>query len=313
MATDSSIGAPLGAGSPGAGYGGTSTTSVAIPGSVPTSVTLTTQAGLAYTTASRVRVAKSDDAAKWMDGNVTAYNNSTGELTFLCDVFAGTGTYATWAISLLAGSVMTGVGDLISATTSGAPVRVAAPTTASTQHLLSSTPNGSGDPAVPVWVTAASLGLPASGGALPYVILADEKSSGTNGGTFTASGVWRTRTLNTERADSGGNCTLSSNQFTLAAGTYYITAEAPARAVLTHQLRLQNTTAGTTLLTGQNACTDTSSIQTLACLDGVFTVAAGQALELQHQCGSSKSSDGFGVACGFGTEVYAVVKLWKLS
>ena len=62
---------------------------------------------------------------------------------------------------------------------------------------------------------------------VPYIKLSDVKSAGTAGGTFT-SGSWQTRTLNTEDSDTGGNCSLSSNQFTLDAGTYEINARASA-------------------------------------------------------------------------------------
>ena len=50
-----------------------------------------------------------------------------------------------------------------------------------------------------------------------YAIIADQKSSTTQGGGFT-SGAWRTRDLNTEIADADGIVSISSNQFTLGAG-----------------------------------------------------------------------------------------------
>ena len=54
-----------------------------------------------------------------------------------------------------------------------------------------------------------------------YAIIAEQQSAGTEAGTFT-SGAWRTRSLNTEITDPDGIVSLSSNGFTLQAGTYFI-------------------------------------------------------------------------------------------
>ena len=48
--------------------------------------------------------------------------------------------------------------------------------------------------------------------------------------------------MNTEAFDPDGIVTLSSNQFTLQAGSYFINAMAPAQSVVNHQLRLRNIT-----------------------------------------------------------------------
>ncbi len=85
----------------GAGYGGTSTTSLAIGTG---SKSLTTQTGLAYAVGSRVRVAKSDDATKYFEGEVTAYDDTTGSMTVDSDATSGSGTISSWVISI-AGAV----------------------------------------------------------------------------------------------------------------------------------------------------------------------------------------------------------------
>lgn len=83
------------AGTNGAGYGGTSTTSLTIGTG---SQAIVTQAGLAYVVgASRIRLA-SDDGAKFMDGIVTAYSGTA--LTFLCDAYLGSGMHADWNLSI---------------------------------------------------------------------------------------------------------------------------------------------------------------------------------------------------------------------
>lgn len=145
------------------------------------------------------------------------------------------------------------------------------------------------------------------------VLLQDQKASGTDGGTFTA-GAWQTRDLNTEVVDVNGVCTLSSNQFTLAVGTYEIIAMAPGHNAGDHQARLQNTTAATTILLGQLSGGATGgNTTTISMVTGRFTVAASQALELQHRCTNTAATLGFGAAGSFGTEVYSQVFLRRVS
>lgn len=144
------------------------------------------------------------------------------------------------------------------------------------------------------------------------IILQDQKTQNTQGGTFT-SGAWRTRDLNTEVVDTGSHCTLSGNQFTLGAGTYRLTASAFAFAVGSHQLRIQNTTDATTTITGltQYAQPSVALSGNLAYVEGRFTIASSKTFELQHRCSSTKSTDGFGVAANFTTEIYSTVRIEK--
>src|SRR3990167_8235197 len=139
-------------------------------------------------------------------------------------------------------------------------------------------------------------------GVMDYVCIIDRKAQNTSGGTFT-SGAWRTRDLNTEIADAQGLATVAANQVTLAAGTYRVAASAPGYRVATHMTRLQNATAATTLLMGSSqyiaAVTLAVSRSVLA---GRFTVAASQALELQHYCGTTEATDGFGQATNIDVE-----------
>lgn len=174
---------------------------------------------------------------------------------------------------------------------------------------------------------------PASGGAaaptfraaveadFPYktIILEDQKTTNTNGGTFT-SGAWRTRTLNTEVCDTGSNCSLSSNQFTLDAGTYEIEASASAYGVQYHACRLQNVTDSTTTLSGTSEFCDprnTDTASNRSFLRGRFTIASAKAFEIQHQCNSTLATTGFGNAVGavftVGNEVYTTVFLRKVA
>lgn len=149
--------------------------------------------------------------------------------------------------------------------------------------------------------------------AAPYVNVQDQKAQNTAGGTFT-SGAWQTRTLNTLVADTGSIASLASNRVTLPAGTYLCRIKVPAEFVNHHQARLQDITGGTTLLTGTSEFASTAAgMGTSSWIEGVFTLAASHALEVQHQCGTTNATNGFGSPANFTTEIYTVAEFWKLS
>jgi len=150
---------------------------------------------------------------------------------------------------------------------------------------------------------------------MAYVQVRDEKTQNTQGGNFT-SGAWRTRTLNTESADTGAVCTLASNQITLDAGTYVCRISCPAGYCGKHQARLQNVTDATTVLVGTSeysGSANTDLVQSHSFISGEFTIGASKALEVQHQCLTTRNTDGFGVAANFTTEVYTVAEFWKVA
>jgi len=151
-------------------------------------------------------------------------------------------------------------------------------------------------------------------------IIEDQKSLNTDGGTFT-SGAWQTRTLNTEVVDSSNIVTLSSNQFTLGAGTYLVEAVAPAVDCDEHQTRLQNITDGSTVAMGTSEyCQlDGSGPQQNASSSRIvssFTIAASKAFEIQHRCTTTRATVGWGKAGNFTGathEKYTIVKIQKLT
>lgn len=101
-----SIGATGNTGPTGAGYGGTSTTSLAIGTG---SKVFTTQAGLAYTNGARVRASSAANTSNWMEGLAT-YSGTT--LTINVDKTNGGGTLADWNFNVVG---QPGAGDLSSA------------------------------------------------------------------------------------------------------------------------------------------------------------------------------------------------------
>lgn len=151
-----------------------------------------------------------------------------------------------------------------------------------------------------------------------YVKVSDVKDSA-SAGTFTAN-TWVTRDLNTEDNDAGGLCSLSSNQITLVAGTYRCDIVVPANAVQGHAARLYNVTADEEIIRGtaewiNDGGIGADTVTTWSKIKGQFTIAASQALEVQHYClsnnGVSSTSLGRRVFTS-SNNVYTVAEFWKL-
>lgn len=164
----------------------------------------------------------------------------------------------------------------------------------------------------PVYAKIGTTNLDTTVGRAPLntILVQEQQTAGTAGGAFTQ-GAWRTRALNTEVIDTGANASVAASQITLAAGTYRIRAWAVANQCGSHQIRLQNITAGTTIAYGMSALADaTNAGLTASHLSYRFTLAGSTVIELQHQCQTTKATDGFGVAVNFASlEIYSEVYL----
>jgi hypothetical protein len=75
----------------------TSTTSLAV-GTGSKSLTVTT--GKSYVTGMYIRVVSTSTPTNYMQGTVTSYNSGTGALVFTSEIIGGTGTIASWTISM---------------------------------------------------------------------------------------------------------------------------------------------------------------------------------------------------------------------
>ena len=146
-----------------------------------------------------------------------------------------------------------------------------------------------------------------------YAIICDQKSQGTTGGTPPNTTAYNTRDLNTELADADGIVSISSNQFTLQAGTYYIKAQACAINVNNHTAKIRNITDSSDTLIGNSNKTQPSSnnVSAYALVQGSFTIAAAKTFELQHRCADTQTTHGFGAYNGFSANVYATVEIYK--
>ena len=156
-----------------------------------------------------------------------------------------------------------------------------------------------------------------SGGAFAsYALLADHKTTGTEGGTFTQD-AWQTRVLQTEVYDGIG-ITLASNEFTVPVGNYLIEWQAPAFNVRANQSRLYDVTNSTIIAGGSSEYSRNPEIHAGGNVTNKsfgmarVTPSASTAYRIEHYCELTNADDGFGDATGYGpNEVYTQVKVFK--
>ena len=151
-------------------------------------------------------------------------------------------------------------------------------------------------------------------GAVSVALIADQKAQGASGGAFT-SGAWRTRDLNTELFDPDGIVSISSNQFTLSAGTYLLKVRAPAYRVFRHRVRVYNVTDSVNVGVSESTYEDNDQGSTsYAEATLLITPTSSKAYEIQHICESTKTTNGMGVETNFaGNEIYTNVFITKLA
>jgi hypothetical protein len=150
--------------------------------------------------------------------------------------------------------------------------------------------------------------------------ISDVKASGTAGGTAT-SGSYQTRTLNTLSDPTGIVTSLSSNQFTLPAGEYFIEGTAPAYWCEQHKTKIRNITDSTDAILGSSeyirsagGAANSAQSSTRSSFSGTITISSSKAFELQHRVSLTVASEGYGVASSFGeSEVYSILKITKVK
>lgn len=149
-------------------------------------------------------------------------------------------------------------------------------------------------------------------------------SSGSAGGGSTAS-AWTTRPLNVIAFDTNSITSLASNQFTLAAGTYKISANmtmtysgtSPAAAAAS---RIRNITDSSTPSGGVGVNCSVAEVGAagisvvLTITPFIVTISSSKVFELQYYSPVAQVTSGLGEANSNGTEVevYASVNIEKL-
>lgn len=177
---------------------------------------------------------------------------------------------------------------------------------------LTSLPAGNLTGALPAISGANLTGLTA-GLFSSYAIICDgNKSSGTHGGQPPNTSSYNKRDLNTEIADPDGIVSISNNEFTLQAGSYYIHAAAPGHRMNQHQARLVNATDDSVVQYGMSAhSSDGNSGNSIAHVYARVTIGSAKAFKIEHRC-SNTDGEGFGLANSFGNnQIYTLVEIFK--
>lgn len=145
-------------------------------------------------------------------------------------------------------------------------------------------------------------------------IFNETQASGTAGGTFTA-GSYLKRTLNTTVINNITGCSIAASVITLAAGTYQVFANCPAGGVDRHKIRLQNTTASTTLAIGQSQFANTAaSVHNDSQVQTYFVLTVSSTIQLQHRAQTTVTTNGFGIPTSFGdSEIYSQITITKVA
>lgn len=175
--------------------------------------------------------------------------------------------------------------------------------------------NGSGS-AIFALLTASSL----TGTGNPFgnnlLHVREEQPSNTSSATASVWNAFNTVVLNTTKTNEISSASLSSNQITLPAGTYYIEALVPYLVVKTACFgvtRLQNITTSTTLINGTSVkLVNTGQASGYAFLRGRFTLTGTTVLELQSYRNDNSSGTSIGATTGVATEVYSDLQIWKV-
>ena len=129
-----------------------------------------------------------------------------------------------------------------------------------------------------------------------YALLAKVHDSGdatTYFGAYTT-GDWRTRDIDTEISDEDGIVTISSNQFTLQAGNYFIRFACSMYHINKHATRLQNITDSTTAGIGEPNSSYTYSATLMTTGTCRVSIDSAKVFEVQGYPSTTKATNGFG-------------------
>lgn len=171
--------------------------------------------------------------------------------------------------------------------------------TAASGKVLTATGSGTAD-----WETP--------GGSGPYYFLLQQiLSDGTDNGTLT-SGSWFTYPINTISYDPSSIASLSSNEFTLPAGTYRLEGDVVLYDCSRAKARLYDVTNSAVILPGESQYLGGGGSASML-VHGIFTLSGTTVLRMEARGESSVSNQGLGVASSFGdNEVYANLNFFKI-
>ena len=133
-----------------------------------------------------------------------------------------------------------------------------------------------------------------------FAIICDKKGSNDDGGSATTGNhsVYDVRDLNHEMADPDSIVSISSNQFTLVAGTYWVEWRVPAYGVDMFTAELINVTDGTGNRGSAPGKCNTDSVTYLHG-SSYFTISASKTFEIRQHNQTARSGNGLGVRAGY--------------
>lgn len=155
---------------------------------------------------------------------------------------------------------------------------------------------------------------------ISQIQIKDFRLGGSTGGGASGANTLQTRQLNTVEGIDSSLVTLSSNQFTLPAGSYYFDISAPAYAVDDHVAFLYNVTDATYDLEGQVSNTPSSGAQASdqARVTGSISIDSAKTFEIRHLTQTARANNGLGNASSAnlnhptGNDTYTTVDIFKL-
>lgn len=146
-------------------------------------------------------------------------------------------------------------------------------------------------------------------------IFNETQASGTAGGA-TATGSFIKRTLNTTVVNNITGCSIASSVVTLPAGTFLMYASAPFYQCGEVKIRLQNTTAATTIGFGTNGFFDnTANISGISNVMTATTLSVSSTVELQYRAALVRATAGLGNVNSFGgnSEIYSQLVIVRIA
>ena len=146
-----------------------------------------------------------------------------------------------------------------------------------------------------------------------YALLAKVHDSGdatTYFGAYTT-GDWRTRDIDTEISDEDGIVTISSNQFTLQAGNYFIRFACSMYHINKHATRLQNITDSTTAGIGEPNSSYTYSATLMTTGTCRVSIDSAKVFEVQGYPSTTKATNGMGFDMDNGSCHSVRVEIYK--
>jgi len=145
-------------------------------------------------------------------------------------------------------------------------------------------------------------------------VIADKKAYNVDGGGSSAG--WNDRDLNTELFDPDGIVSISSNQFTLGAGTYIIEFSAPAYRSDRHTAQLYDVTNTAVAQTGKASyASNNNNAMTNSEGCAYISITSSNTYKIRHNISTALTINGLGVRANTSgiDSIYTTVKITKIA